>query len=156
MIKAILIVTILLISTVLVAQSTVVVSGGNASGNGSVSYTVGQVVYTSTIVSSGSVLQGIQQSVELFTLSNPGLQTLVLEAFTYPNPATNNVNLVLKNTDLQGLSYILFDLKGTTILEGAVDQDRTLIPLEKMAVGIYILKVNQLNSELKTFKIIKK
>jgi len=155
MIKELLVI-LLFTSTTLFSQSTVVTSGGQARGNGSVTYTVGQVVYTSTIVSSGSVLQGIQQSVELFTLSNPELQTLVLEAFTYPNPATNNINLVLKNSDLQGLSYTLFDLKGTKILDGTVDQDNTVIPIEKMAVGIYILKVNQQNSELKTFKIIKK
>ena len=44
------------------AQDAIANSGGNATGsNGTVSYTVGQVAYTSQTGASGSVAQGVQQ-----------------------------------------------------------------------------------------------
>ena len=48
------------------AQQVVTTSGGNASGSGgSVSYTVGQIVYTTNTDSNGSVAQGVQQPYEI-------------------------------------------------------------------------------------------
>ena len=53
------------------SQETIPTSGGEATGSGgSSSYSVGQMVYT-TNTSGGTVTQGVQQSIELFTLSNP-------------------------------------------------------------------------------------
>ena len=52
--------------TVLQAQNTIPASGGNATGTGgSVSYTVGQIVYTKSAGSNGSSAQGVQQPYEI-------------------------------------------------------------------------------------------
>jgi len=69
------------------AQETIPASGGEATGTGgTVSYTIGQLVYTNPTTASGSLNQGIQQSIEFVTLSNPELTALTLKAVTYPNP----------------------------------------------------------------------
>jgi len=52
--------------TGLQAQESVNAAGGNASGSGgTVSYTVGQVVYTTKTGTNGSVAEGVQQAYEI-------------------------------------------------------------------------------------------
>ena len=54
----------------LLAQNAVPSAGGNASGSGgSVSYTVGQTVYTAVAGSSGMIIQGCQQPYEAVVLT---------------------------------------------------------------------------------------
>ena len=139
------------------AQDTVVASGGNATGaGGSASYTIGQVFYTTNTGTTGTVAQGVQQAFEIFTLSNPELTALTLSALLYPNPTTDKIMLSLKNSDLTDLSYVLYDLNGKALSSALVQQAETPIAMQNMPSGVYILKVNQNATELKTFKIIKK
>jgi len=138
------------------SQKAIPASGGNATGSGgSSSYTVGQLVYT-TNTGSGTLTQGVQQSIELFTLSNPELTTVNLTAVTYPNPTSDYVVLAISDAKLTDLSYALFDLQGRAVVKGSVSQERSKISMENLASGTYILKVSQNNQALKTFKIIKK
>lgn len=53
------------LTTGLRAQETIPVTGGEASGGGTVSYTAGQIIYTTNTGTSGSVTQGIQQPFEI-------------------------------------------------------------------------------------------
>ena len=46
-------------TSLLYSQAIVTVSGGNATGSGSVSYTVGQLIVSTNTASNGSVVQGI-------------------------------------------------------------------------------------------------
>tara|TARA_B110000091_G_C13706590_1_gene428645 strand:+ start:207 stop:671 length:465 start_codon:yes stop_codon:yes gene_type:complete len=137
------------------SQAIVTVSGGNATGIGSVSYTVGQLVVNTNIASSGSVAQGIQQSIELYTLSNPDLKTLTLKALTYPNPTSDKIILSLLDNKLKELFYSIYDINGRLIKNGKVNQENTPIAMKYMAAGIYLLKVHQNKKQLKVFKIIK-
>jgi hypothetical protein len=50
---------------------------------------------------------------------------------------------------------VLYDINGRTIANALVNQTQTEIPMQNFTSGVYILKVNQNNAELKTFKIIK-
>lgn len=146
----------LLLSGALKAQEAVPASGGEASGSGgSSSYTLGQVVYKTQEGTAGSITQGVQQSIELFTLSNPELTAIELKAGTYPNPTTDFINLVISTDKLEGLSYAMFDLQGRCISEFLLTTRNTQISMRGLAAGTYILKVRQDKSELKTFKIIK-
>lgn len=141
---------------VIIAQETNPVSGGKATGSGgAVSYTVGQLVYTNPTTASGSLNQGIQQSIEYVTLSNPELTVLILKAVTYPNPTTDFIILALKDANLTGLSYGLYDLLGRLVTKGMVATSETKIGMKSLPIGVYILRVQQNNKELKTFKIIK-
>lgn len=138
------------------SQETIPISGAEAIGvGGSISYTVGQLVYTNPVTSLGSLNQGIQQSIEFVTLSNPELTAVSLKAVTYPNPTTESITLALKDADLTGLSYVMYDLLGRLVNKGTVATSETEIAMKSLPIGVYILRVQQNNKELKTFKIIK-
>ena len=139
------------------AQQTIPASGGEATGSGGgSSYSVGQLVYTTNTDTGGTVSQGVQQSFELFTLSNPELTTINLTAVTYPNPTSDYIVLKITDSALDNLSYKLIDVNGKAIANGRITNADTQIAMQNLAIGMYILKVNQNNQELKTFKVIKK
>jgi hypothetical protein len=138
------------------AQDIVSVSGGEASGiGGSFSYTVGQVFYSTIISSTGSVSQGLQQSIELFTLSNSELTSLTLKAVTYPNPTSDYVVLAISDGNITNLIYVLYDINGRALAQGKCIQSNTQIDMQSLTIGTYVLKVNKNSQEIKTFKIIK-
>jgi hypothetical protein len=154
--KMTLVACLLLASQLIYSQQTIPATGGDATGSGgSSSYSVGQLVYT-TNIGSGTVIQGVQQSIELSTLSNPELNTINLKAVTYPNPTSDYVILKISDNALDNLSYNLIDINGKAISNGSVTNGDTQINMQQLAIGMYILKINQNNQELKTFKIIKK
>ena len=156
MIKTTLVACLLFATELIYSQQTIPASGGEATGSGSSSsYSVGQLVYT-TNTGSGTVAQGVQQSIELFTLSNLELTTVNLTAVTYPNPTSDYVILEISDASLSHLSYALYDLNGRAVAQGQATQSNTQIDMQSLATGTYVLKVNQNNQELKTFKIIKK
>jgi len=155
--KKMTLVACLLLGTQLIyAQQSIPASGADASGSGGFSsYSVGQLVYT-TNTGSGSVSQGVQQVFEFQTLSNPELTTVKLSAVTYPNPTSDYVILKISDSALDNLRYKLFDVTGKEISNDNITNGDTQIAMQQLARGIYILKVNRYNQELKTFKIIKK
>jgi hypothetical protein len=154
--KMTLVAGLLLATQLMYSQQSIPATGGDATGSGgSCSYTVGQLVYT-TNTGSGTVIQGVQQSLELFTLSNPELTTVNLSAVIYPNPTSDYVMLKISDTALYNLSYHLIDINGKAISNGSLTNGDTQINMQQLPVGMYILKVSQNNQELKTFKIIKK
>tara|TARA_B110001450_G_C17512756_1_gene437107 strand:- start:142 stop:615 length:474 start_codon:yes stop_codon:yes gene_type:complete len=145
-----------LMMNMLSAQDIVSVSGGEASGiGGSFSYTVGQVFYSTIISSTGSVSQGLQQSIELFTLSNSELTSLTLKAVTYPNPTSDYLVLAISDGNITNLTYVLYDINGRALAQGKCIQSNTQIDMQSLAIGTYVLKVNKNSQEIKTFKIIK-
>jgi hypothetical protein len=149
--------SVLLATQLVCSQEALPVSGGEAAGaGGSVSYTVGQVFYTTNTATTGGVSQGVQQPFEFQTLSNPELTTVKVTAVTYPNPTSDYVILKISDSTLDTLSYTLFDVTGKAISNGIITNGDTQIAMQQLAIGIYILKVNRHNQELKTFKIIKK
>tara|TARA_B100000767_G_C19708481_1_gene511657 strand:+ start:646 stop:1119 length:474 start_codon:yes stop_codon:yes gene_type:complete len=138
------------------AQETISVSAVEATGSGGkVSYTIGQLVYTNPTTAAGSLNQGIQQSIEFVTLSNPELTAVTLKAVTYPNPTTDFIILALKDANLTGVSYTMYDLLGRFVNKGTVTTFETKIGMKSLPIGEYILRVQQNNQALKTFKIIK-
>jgi hypothetical protein len=50
----------------------------------------------------------------------------------------------------------LYDLQGRIVSKGIIQQENTAIAMQKLVTGVYVLKVNQNNQALKSFKIIKK
>ena len=112
--------------------------------------------YTATSGSSGSISQGIQKSIELFTLSNPELTSVNLKFVTYPNPTSDYVRLKITDIALANLSYILMDIQGKVISKAKINSVDTRITMQGLSLGTYVLKVSQKNIELKTFKILKK
>ena len=138
------------------AQETISVSAVEATGSGGkVSYTIGQLVYTNPTTAAGSLNQGIQQSIEFVTLSNPELTAVTLKAVIHPNPTTDFIILALTDADLRGVSYTMYDLLGRFVNKGTVATFETKIGMKSLPIGVYILRVQQNNKKMKTFKIIK-
>ena len=143
--------------TSLQAQSTNPASGGNASGSGgSVSYTIGQIVYTKNNGTNGSVAQGVQQPYEISVVT--GIEEALgisLEIMVYPNPATDFVKLKIENYEVQNLRYQLYDINGSLLQDNKIVGKETNIVMSNYMSAAYFLKVTDKNKVVKTFKIIK-
>lgn len=139
------------------SQESTLTSGGNATGtNGNVSYSVGQVVYTTNTGTNGSLAQGLQQPFEIQTVLGTDNFNINLQLAVHPNPTTNWLQLEIKNIDFSELSYQLFDLNGRLILNEKITSETSSIQMEQLPEAIFLLKVLDNNKEVKTFKIIKK
>jgi len=167
------------------AQEAITATGGNASGSGgSASYSVGQVVYTTNSGAGGTVSQGVQQPYEISIISGIEELGFDLSYTAYPNPTTENVVLKIdgssvetqniasqtiatKSNETQNiatLQYTLTDINGKQLNQQAITDNRTIIPMEHLPVGIYFVSIVQTlparshdnaKKDLKTFKIIK-
>jgi Secretion system C-terminal sorting domain len=139
------------------AQESLVGSGGNAIGaSGSVSYSVGQVVYTTINGTTGTVFQGVQQPFEIsINLSTIEASKIDLIFSAYPNPTAGFLTLNVSDYNLDALSYQLFDSNGRFILKEKISSIETQISLEKFPSACYLIKILDQNASIKTFKIIK-
>ena len=76
------------------SQEAIPASGGDASGvGGTLSYTVGQLVYTNNSGNNGSVAQGVQQPYEISTTVGIEITNISLDFIAYPNPTSSNIVL---------------------------------------------------------------
>ena len=139
------------------AQEALATTGGDGSGsNGNVSYSVGQVFYTTNTGTNGSMAQGVQQPYEIQTVLGTENFNINLQLAVYPNPTSDWLSLLIKNSVIENLNYQLFDLNGRLILNEKINSEETTINLEKYPSSIYLLKVLENNKEIKSFKVIKK
>ncbi|WP_299834031.1 S8 family serine peptidase [uncultured Tenacibaculum sp.] len=72
----------------------------------------------------------------------------------YPNPATNFVQVKLSSRDAVLSSYTIMNTIGQTVQKGALTSER--IDISKLNSGVYILKVNDTQKEIKTLKLVKR
>ena len=139
------------------AQKAIPVSGGNASGtDGSVSYTVGQVFYTTNTGTNGSVAEGVHQPYEISVVV--GIEQgkdINLICTVYPNPATDLLTLEVEIPDNENLFFQLYDVMGKLMVSKKLIAIRTTIPMANLAPATYFLKVTDNQKVVKTFKIIK-
>jgi len=139
------------------AQEAIPASGGNASGiGGTVSYTIGQVAYTTNTGTDGTVAQGVQQPFEISVVTGiEEAKDISLEMVVYPNPTLDFVMLIIKNYDIKNLNYRLYNMNGSLLLNKDIESQESYIPMQTFAPASYFLKVYQDKREIKTFKIIK-
>lgn len=144
--------------TGLLAQQALLASSGNVivSGQGTVSWSVGQIVYTTNIETTGSVAQGVQQAFEISDVTgieetNDG--NILVSA--YPNPATDFLLLRVDNSEISNISFQLFNMSGKLVEGRQLSNNETSIDFSNLESGIYYLKVIENSKEQRTFKIIK-
>jgi hypothetical protein len=140
------------------AQTAVPAGGGKAEGTGgSVSYSVGQVTYTTNAsVSNGTVAQGVQQPFEISNVLGLEEATGInLKASAYPNPTTDYLTLEVIDFQLSNLTFQLCDMQGKLLQSGKITGNQTSISMSNFLPSIYFVQVNRGNKEVKTFKIIK-
>ena len=146
--------------TGLQAQTSVNATGTNASGSGgTVSYSVGQVVYTTNTGASGSVAQGVQQPFEISVVTAiEEAKGINLSVTAYPNPTTDFLQLKVDASttlSIQSMSYQLYDMNGKLLQSEKITGNQTSIVMSNLVPANYFVKVIQANKEVKTFKIIK-
>jgi hypothetical protein len=139
------------------AQEATPVTGGNASGSGgTVSYTVGQVVYSSSTGSNGSVAQGVQQPFEISVVTTIEEAKGISLCVAYPNPTKDYVVLKIDGDIKTEYIASLFDTNGKLLESKKIKGNETIIVMDHLVSAVYFLKVINNNKEVKTFKIIKK
>jgi hypothetical protein len=143
--------------TGLQAQTSVNATDGDVSGSGgSVSYSVGQVVYTTHTGTSGSVAEGVQQPYEISVVTGlEEAQSINLSVTAYPNPTTDYLTLEVKDVELLNLHFQLYDMNGKLLQNEKITGNQTSIVMSNLLPATYFVKVIQGNKEVKTFKIIK-
>jgi len=143
--------------TAIHAQSTIPATGGNATGSGgSVSYTIGQILYSTFTGTTGTSAQGVQQPYEISVVTSlKEAKDINLICSVYPNPTDNFLTLKVGDYENANFSYWLYGVSGNLIETKKVLSNETQISLGNQVSGSYFLKITSGNKEIKTFKIIK-
>ena len=147
-------------STELFAQESQNTSGGMANGNGgTISYSIGQVVYTTNSGNKGEMFQGVQQPYEISVINDINdLEEISLSIIVYPNPTSDLLILKLEDHDNLGFNsykYEFYDINGKLINAYRIFDSITSINMTNLVAATYILKVFKNQKNMKTFKIIK-
>jgi hypothetical protein len=138
----------------LYSQSNTVSAGGDAEGdNGSISYSIGQVVYTSAQGSNGNVNQGVQQPYDVGVVT--GIEEAGINLSVFPNPTAGMLTLNVAGEDASLLSYQLFDASGRLIDSNNKLNSTTTISLDGYATGVYTLSVSRENKQVKSFRLVR-
>lgn len=139
------------------AQEAIITSGGNASGSGgSVSYTVGQMVYSTHMGTNANVSEGIQQPFEISVISGiERAEGISLTCKLYPNPVTDYIMLKIENYNMENLSYQIFNINGKLLDNKKITDRITHVSMQQFKPAAYILKLIDKDKEIKSFKIIK-
>jgi len=139
------------------AQVAVPAAGSNASGNGgTVSYSIGQVVYQTYTGTNASIAEGIQQPYEIFVVTGiEQAKSINLLVSAYPNPAKDYLTLNISDSNPSVFSFQLYGMDGRILLNEKITESLTIIPVSNFVTATYFLKVTRDSQEIKTFKIIK-
>jgi hypothetical protein len=136
-------------------QEVVTTTGGDLSGSGgTVSYSIGQIVYTTNSGSGISVAEGVQQPYEIQTVGTME-SNIKIALNVFPNPTKDLLTLEMNGHSLKNVRYKLMDTQGRLIEENNVNQDNTQIVTRDLPPAIYFLHILKKNKPIQSFKIIK-
>jgi hypothetical protein len=137
------------------AQQTVSASGGNVAGTGgSVSYSIGQLLYSTLDGSGGTVAHGVQQPYEISVVSGIGEQGISLQCSAFPNPVADRLVLKIEGEWKSAIAF-LFDAGGKLLKRIDIRSGETAIDMTSLVTAAYLLKVIRDGREMKVFKIIR-
>lgn len=155
--KILMIVTSFFVCISLYAQESFSASADQVSGaGGSLSYSVGQVVYaTYRDKNMGSVAQGVQQTYNITALLGVEIAAIKLELMAYPNPTQDIVTIKIDNYKNESLTYQLYDLQGKLWDSQSLQGAQTQLDMKDLAGGSYLLSIQENEALIKTFRIIK-
>jgi hypothetical protein len=139
------------------AQQNILTSGTDAANaNGSISYSIGQIDYIQASNPATFINQGLQQPLEIVTLSGIEITDIQISVQVYPNPSINNLIISIQNYNYENLTFILYDIRGREIIKDKIANSETIVNMQLYASATYILKLIENDKEIKTFKILKK
>jgi hypothetical protein len=88
------------------------------------------------------------------SITSVGINNLSLEndLNVFPNPTKNSITITNK-TNLAGKKYIITNLIGQTVITGKLNLDETIVNLENLKSGVYLLSIDGMNKQ--SIKVIK-
>ena len=135
------------------AQSSVVSAGGEATGDGSVSFSVGQTAYMTATNENGSLSQGVQQAYVI--TEETGIEITQIQLRAFPNPTSDVLNLQINGGEFKKVTYALYSNTSKLIDKGAVNGSETQIQMGTFKPGVYFLEVKAEGKTVKRFKVVK-
>ena len=132
-------------------------SGGGyfEQANGSVSFTIGEIMTETFEQTSATITQGFQQSDLLSTEIEEDLY-VEFDVNVFPNPAGNLLTIDFAENLEEDISYSLTDISGKTLQNGSIEKgsQNTQLNVQPLAAGVYFLKLSNAEEETyKTYKI---
>jgi hypothetical protein len=141
----------------MLAQEAIPATGGDVTeSEGSVSYTIGQVLYITNTGTNGSVAEGVQQPYEISVVVGiEQAKDINSICKAYPNPSTDLLILEVESAANEDLYFQLYDMMGKLLVSKKLLNIKTNISMANLAPSTYFLKVTDHQKVVKTFKIIK-
>ena len=136
--------------TVVLSQQSITTSGGTVTtGEGSMSFVIGQMTY----INSSEIAFGVLQ---VFDESEPalGAKNAPLNMSIFPNPAQQTIRINTTAAQLD-LSYQLVDAQGKELRSDLITDENLTIDVSDLSPNIYYLKVSDRFSIIRSFKILK-
>ncbi|OGM08838.1 hypothetical protein A2Z67_02415 [Candidatus Woesebacteria bacterium RBG_13_36_22] len=140
---------------ILKAQNIVSTAGDHFKNNtAQLSWTVGEVTIETLSGTSNILTQGFHQTNLIATAINEILD-LGFEIKAYPNPTQDYLILKISKDKLNGMQYKLYDMQGKLLHHKLIEESETEISFKDLVPSTYLIKVIEMNKELKTFMIVK-
>ena len=142
-----------LLTTLFVSAQEVISTQGesysNASGN--IDFTIGEVIIDTGTDGTNDITQGFHQTNWNFL----GVEDFApdYEATIFPNPTQDVLNI--KTSSYENVTYTLYDAQGNLVMQNPLSSEQTLIQVSQLAPGSYSLTLNNVQQQLKTYKLIK-
>ena len=143
---------LLLVPMMSVGQEAVSTRGGSyTNSNGSVDFTIGEVIINTGTDGTNDLTQGFHQTNWKFAgIENHSAD---YEAIIFPNPTEGFLNI--KTSTYENVVYTLYDAQGKLVMQDELFEEQTSLQVSHLAPGKYSLVLNNENEKLKTFKLIK-
>lgn len=120
-------------------------------------YTLGQVFFTTSQGTPGTIAAGIQQPYEIATVvRNSELSEHEPAVMVFPNPSSRFLTLKMDAAGKDLYTYTLYDQYGKILINNNISSDQVLIDLGWLVPSFYLLRVSRGKHILQTFKIIKR
>ena len=134
------------------AQEVVATQGDSyTNSNGSVDYTIGEVLINTENDGGNVLTQGFHQTNWNFVSIENHVPSY--EAIIFPNP-TSEI-LTIKTSTFENVNYTLYDAQGKLLMQDMLSAAKTPIQVSQLAPGAYCLILNRDTQNLKTFQLIK-
>jgi hypothetical protein len=154
----------LMITTMSYAQSIApqsINSGGTkmTQANGSLGFTVGELVVQTLTDNQGNTLGGgFTSGATLTTLNNQEVDAALLDVKVYPNPTTELIHIQINHTSIDYVVVSITDIQGKEVYSGKYAGIANTIGINTItySTGTYILALKNINNKvLGTYTIIK-
>lgn len=137
------------------AQESVNSSGGNVVGeNGTVSFSIGQVVTGQYLDTDNIVSEGVQQPYieSISEIDNVRIDHIFS---VYPNPTTDFIDICTNELPQGELNVYIYNMGGTLVFKRQINDLHTIIDISSLDPSVFILSLQDVDVQIKQFKIVK-